>query len=115
MKEFKNDFNEKFKKVPVSVNHSLLLAEQLPEKMYSDVRSIGNEWSKLLNDAKVTTFLFGKPARVKGMVIMDFNKIESDSEKISEMRELVKVYHIKPGGIFFQEQEQEQKGTKIVH
>lgn len=112
MKELKNEFNEKFKKIPEPVSHSLLLGEQLPDKMYNDVNSIGVEWRKLLNNRKMTVLLFGKPARVEQMWLYDFNRTENDSEKNSEMREMVKAYHIKPGGVYFQEQE--QKGTKIV-
>lgn len=113
MEELKNDFNEKFKKVPAPVNHSLLLAEQLPDKMYNDINGIGAEWRILLNDRKMTELLFGKPARVQQMWIIDFNRTENESDKNSEMREMVKSYHVKPGGVYFEEQQ--QKGAKILH
>jgi hypothetical protein len=45
--------------------------------------------------------------KAKQMWIMDFNRID-ESEKDSEMREMVKTYHVKPGGIHFEEREQKR-------
>jgi hypothetical protein len=61
----------------------------------------------VLNNRKIMTLLFGNPAKAKQMWIMDFNRID-ESEKDLEMREMVKTYHVKPGGIHFEEREQKR-------